>query len=67
MTRPTKLVPLLQQNPKESYKKFLKRVDRVTNVGGPRAKLSILTSDSVLSVSVVLHYIAFRNSPRRWL
>ncbi|KAK8388957.1 hypothetical protein O3P69_020722 [Scylla paramamosain] len=31
MTRPTKLVPLLQQHPKETYKKFLKRVDRVTH------------------------------------
>lgn len=31
MTRPTKLVPLLQQHPKENYKKFLKRVDRVTS------------------------------------
>lgn len=34
MSRPTKLVPLLQQHPNENYKKFLKRVDRVTNVGG---------------------------------
>lgn len=34
MTRPTKMVPLLQQHPNESYRKFLKRVDRVTNVGG---------------------------------
>lgn len=31
MSRPTKLVPLLQQHPNENYKKFLKRVDRVTN------------------------------------
>ncbi|MPC59430.1 hypothetical protein E2C01_053449 [Portunus trituberculatus] len=31
MTRPTKLVPLLQQHPRETYKKFLKRVDRVTH------------------------------------